>query len=153
MKKIIYIVCIIIVVLLIFLASKFIIKNNNMLLYAKKVNFGITNDAEDYRKNRTYKVYYDGTMQVSDEYNLSGKKIVKVKEKLTQTEINEIQKELEKENKDKKVNASDGSSWEIKGYDKSGKEIINYNGYIYGKKNLEHIENIIENNCVEDVED
>ena len=152
MKKTIYIVCIIIVVVLIFFVSKFVTKKNNILLYAKKQNFGITNDAEDYRENRTYKVYYDGTMKVVDKYNLSGKIIVKVKGKLNQTEIDEIQKELEKENTDEEVNASDGSSWEIKGYNKAGKEIVNYEGYIYGKKNLEHIEDILENNCKEEDE-
>ena len=91
-------------------------------------------------------------MKVVDKYNLSGKKRVEVNGKLTKTEIDEIQKELEKENKNEKVQASDGNSWEIKGYNKAGKEIVNYEGYIYGKKNLEHIEDILENNCKEEDE-
>lgn len=150
MKKVVYIVCsICIVLILIFCARRLFINKKGILLTAEMINFGSTDSAEDYWKKRVYNVYYDGTLKVYDIYNKSGKKSIKIKRNLTQTEINTIQEELSKEI-NKKSDASDGVSWTIKGYDKSGKINTEYSGYIYGMENFEHIKEILENNCKEE---
>ena len=113
------------------------------ILFAEHMNYGESNKMEDYWSGSTYTLETDGTLKYEEHYNLSGSKVVS--SKLNADTLNEVVSILNAMKNMKDDNsAEDGSAWNFSYYDKNGKEIENYNGYIYNNKKLQELVKILE---------
>ncbi len=108
--------------------------------------WGEVSSMDDYWDNTTWVIYYDGTVESYSLYNISGytdKSIWKLSDEefiqLTELLNGQFQK------KQKIVDACDGDGWEMKYFDEAGELIHSYDGYIYGLKVMEDIEEMLNN--------
>lgn len=116
------------------------------ILFAEHMNYGESNKMEDYWSGSTYTLETDGTLKYEEHYNLSGSKVVS--SKLNADALNKVVSILNAMKNMKDDNsAEDGSAWNLSYYDKSGKEIENYNGYIYNNKKLQELVKILEDSA------
>lgn len=113
--------------------------SDQIMFEAVEKNWGEVNFAEDYWCSTSYVVYYDGTIQIFDTYNLSGEKNL-VETEMTDEDYSYFRNLLENEIIDYEysTDACDGESWEMNYYDTEGNNIWDYHGYIYDSDLLEN---------------
>ena len=121
-------------------------ENDGLMLSVKNSDWGEVSSEEDYWKYTTYDVYYDGTIIIDVEYNLSGSNIaggqitdddyVSVYLFGINTANNDSLSDLE-------IDACDGDAWSFTFYDEDENAISLYSGYTYGETQLEDIQAIL----------
>ncbi|MDD6216363.1 MAG: hypothetical protein PUB28_06375 [Roseburia sp.] len=110
-------------------------------------NWGEVSKLEDYWVSTTYIVHYDGTLEVTEEYNLSGettKKTQLADEDLMSIYLFAYNAANNHTFSKAHVDASDGSNWSFTFYDLDGNASDIYNGYTYGIKKLEAVQELLE---------
>lgn len=112
------------------------------IMVAKHINCGMTNQEEDYWSSTTYELNTNGTLVRTEKYNLSGEK--ETTAQMSDEDIKEVISIL----KSIKLfvdddSAVDGSVWDVKYYNKDGKVISDYHGYIYNYKKLQKLSEIL----------
>ncbi len=100
---------------------------------------------DDYIADTNWKVYYDGTVEKYSFYHISGYTEKSVW-KLDEEAFLELTKLLNGKFQDEQpeVDASDGEGWSMTYFDGSGNVIHTYDGYTYGLKTMERIQEIID---------
>jgi hypothetical protein len=121
------------------------ISEHTVLLTATGMNWGEVSDQEDYLANTSYTVYYDGTVEYYEDYNLSGKKNEDEWD-MSDEDLNELYEILNgkflKYDEDRR-SANDGEGWKIRSYDEDQTMIHEFTGYIYSNSTLKKIVKLI----------
>ena len=119
--------------------------SDRVMFTAEEINWSMENSGEDHWTSNTWEVSYDGTVEYSEKYNLTGVKNKK-NWKLKKDQLRLLQEILETDfqtQKDAYDSAADGSGWDMVYYNKNHGEIYHFNGYIYGIEPLEKISSIL----------
>lgn len=123
---------------------------HEIMFTSKQSNWGEVYSLDDYYCYTTWDVYYDGTVEMYTFYHISGYTDKSIWE-LSDDEYKELTKLLNgKFQKEYNVEACDGDNLDMTYFDKKGREIHQFSGYIYGVKALERIQEIL--NSTEDKE-
>ncbi|SMC56094.1 hypothetical protein SAMN06296952_1747 [Oscillospiraceae bacterium] len=102
---------------------------------------------EDYWQTTTYSVYYDGTLEITNTYSLSGERTEVCH--ISETDFNSIMSLAHKVMAEKPYedmdysDTMDGSTWGFSIYDTNGEATYIYGGYTNGIEDLENIEGIL----------
>lgn len=102
---------------------------------------------EDYWQTTTYSVYYDGTLEITNTYSLSGERTEVCH--ISETDFNSIMSLAHKVMAEKPYedmdysDTMDGSTWGFSIYDTNGEATYIYGGYTNGIEDLERIEGIL----------
>lgn len=109
------------------------------MLELERHNSGMVCSKEDFCKTCKFELNYEGNGTYFENHNLSGKSEIK-KFKLCMFEMVKVASIFDREGpfNDYK-SACDGETWSIKYYDRHGKLIKTFEGYIYGKENIEKV--------------
>lgn len=121
-------------------------ENSGLMLSVKESNWGEVSSAEDYYSHTFYDVYYDGTIIITDSYNISPDSVAGGQlsdEDYTTLYLFGINAATNDSFSDLEIAASDGTGWTFNFYDEDEKEILLYKGYTYGEKELEDIQDIL----------
>lgn len=120
---------------------------------AGKDNWGLVNSQEDYWSSSYWTVYYDGTVEYYEIYNLSGE-TSHVTRELSDEEFAELSKALQGRFRkcDEGVDACDGEVWSMTYYGTDGEKIHHFFGYMYGIPVLEDIVEILDSDERDKVE-
>ena len=124
------------------------IQKEGVMLEAHKRNWGANDYSRDFWCGIKYVINYDGTMTVTIYYNLSGeftdtftlskKEYMEIYEFAFDGAINHKYDDIE-------IRACDGTGWTFTYTDSVDSEPIRfYYGYIYGVKDMEHVEAIVD---------
>lgn len=119
-------------------------RHNTLMLVIEEQNWGMVCDDEDYWASTTYKVYYDGRLEITASFNLSEDRTAKfiLDEEDYKAIVSFVLNDRDKF-KDIFVDGSDGTGWTFIYYDLDGNKEKIYSGYTYGVEALENIQNII----------
>ena len=110
-----------------------------------KRNFGQVCKLEDYIEETYFEVDYEGNGSFYEVHNLSGKTEVK-RFKFSMFELIHIVSILDRETSFKDYKSGcDGDVWEINYYNRKGKLIKTFEGYIYGKEKIEKVISLLYN--------
>lgn len=122
-------------------------KTNNIMFYAKEENWSCINYSEDEWLYTSWTVYYNGTVEKYDMFNLSGEKN-KITYTLSDKSFKKMIKLLNRKFKsiDKGSSAYDGTGWTMIYYSMDNTELHKFEGYIYDIIPLEEIQKILEEN-------
>lgn len=122
------------------------------LFTACEDNWGLTNNAEDYWSSSYWIVYYDGTVEYYEKYNLSGE-TSHVTWELSDEEFEKLGKNLQGRflKCNEGVDACDGTVWSMTYYGTGGDKIHHFFGYMYGIPALEEIVEILDSDERENV--
>lgn len=118
---------------------------HTVLLSASQSNNGLVSRDEDYYQSNKWKVYYDGTVEYYETYNLSGRTST-VTWELTDEQFNKLIELLQgsffnyTEDYD---SACDGGTWHYTYYNLEGEKLHSYNGYNYSVPVLLDISEIL----------
>ncbi len=127
---------------------------HTILLSASQSNNGLVSSDEDYYQSNVWSVYYDGTVEYYEIYNLSGRTSV-VTWELTDEQFNELVKLLEgdffKYDEDYE-SACDGDTWHYSYYNLEGEKLHSYNGYNYSVPVLLEISEILDSDMRDQAE-
>lgn len=127
---------------------------HTILLSASQSNNGLVSSNEDYYQSNVWSVYYDGTVEYYETYNLSGRTSV-VTWELTDEQFNELVKLLQgdffKYDEDYE-SACDGDTWHYAYYNLEGEKLHSYNGYNYSVPVLLEISEILDSDMREQAE-
>lgn len=117
---------------------------HSLMFSAKCSNWGEVSLEEDFWADTQWMVYYDGTVECFDEYNLSGA-TESVTWQLSDSDFETLYRLLDKKflQYKKGTEACDGAAWSMQYYDADGNEKHSFHGYIYGISALEEIEELI----------
>lgn len=117
---------------------------HTLMFTAKCSNWGEVSLEEDFWADTQWEVYYDGTVECFDEYNLSGA-TEPVTWELSDADFETLYRLLDKKflRYKKGTEACDGAAWSMQYYDADGTEKHSFHGYIYGISALEEIEELI----------
>ena len=151
MKKIVLVLVTVIVVLIISIIvfSTFAkrthetpihVDNDFLILSATSFNSGEVDGSSDYWEKSEYKLYTNGTVVFSNTYNISGKKdekTYKIDNETMDRILEILDGDFNKYSED--YSSTDGVTWQLKYYNSNGDVIHEFNGYIYGKKILEEL--------------
>ncbi len=120
------------------------------LFTASQYNWGLVNNQEDYWSSSYWTVYYDGTVEYFEWYNLSGA-TTHVTWELSDKEYKKLCKNLQGRflKCDEGVDACDGTGWSMTYYSTDGKSIHNFSGYMYDIPVLEEIVEILDSDMRE----
>lgn len=117
-----------------------------VLFEVTQSNWGENSSLDDYWSSFEYIVYYDGAVECTEHYNISGD--MSTSYWLEEEHLNELYQLLEgdfqKYNED--YSAADGTGWAMTYYDVEGEEIHSFDGYIYDNETLERIVVLINGN-------
>lgn len=124
---------------------------HTVLLYASRSNNGLVNRYEDYYQSVCWTVYYDGTVEYYENYNLSGRTST-VTWELTDDEFDRLIELLQGDffdySEDYK-SACDGDTWHYTYCNLEGEKLHSYNGYNYSVPVLLEISEILESDMTE----
>lgn len=114
------------------------------LFTASNDNWGETDISEDYWSSSYWTVYYDGTVEYYEVYNLSGE-TSHVTWELSHEDYEKLCRNLQGRflKCDQGVDACDGEGWSMTYYGTDGEKIHNFFGYMYGIPVLEEIVEIL----------
>lgn len=123
------------------------------LFTATQTNWGLVNSQEDYWSSSYWTVYYDGTVEYYENYNLSGE-TSHVTWELSDEDYEKLCRNLQGRflKCNEGVDACDGDVWSMTYYSTSGKKIHNFSGYMYGIPALEEIVEILDSDERDNVE-
>ena len=122
-------------------------ENDGLMLSLMNYNWDLVNPADDYWDYSTYDVYYDGTIIITNAYNISPDKVAGgqlsdddyvtlylfgINAVTNDTFVNEY------------VDACDGEGWDFVFYDTDGNQTMIHSGYSYGITELEDIQSLVE---------
>ena len=120
--------------------------NEGLMFYAGNGNAGLVCSMEDYWSGDSFYVYYDGKIEMSRTYNLSGtvtdeceisdEDYEKIYEFAYNAYINESFKDYEED-------VCDGDTWYFKFSDSEGEHTI-YSGYAYNNEEMNDIKDILD---------
>ena len=118
---------------------------HKLMFKMESESWGEEDGSSDYIGGSYWTVYYDGTVEFYNEYNLSGSGDEESWE-LSQEERNDLYGilvgDFTKYTED--YNASDGTGWHMTSYDEKGKIMHQFDGYIYDNEVLNEIVEMIE---------
>ena len=122
-------------------------KNDGIMFSASNGTWGLVCDAEDYWSSNRYVVYYDGTLEVTMTYHLSGSSTITTT--LSDDDYEAIYEfaydAYENDTyEDYEEIACDGDYWSFSYYDTDEEEHELYYGYAYSNKAMLEIEEILE---------
>ncbi|MBR3832736.1 MAG: hypothetical protein IKJ73_00295 [Lachnospiraceae bacterium] len=118
---------------------------HTVLLSASQSNNGLVSREEDYHQSNKWKVYYDGTVEYYETYNLSGRTSI-VTWELTDEQFNKLIELLQGSFFDYTEDydsACDGGTWHYTYYNLEGEKLHSYNGYNYSVPVLLDISEIL----------
>lgn len=121
-------------------------ENDGVMLSIKHSDWGEVSSEEDYWSHTVYDVYYDGTIIITEEYNLSGSNIAGGQlsdEDYITMYLFGVNAANNDSLSDVNIEASDGDAWSFTFYDEDENAISLYSGYTYGEKQLEDIQDIL----------
>ncbi|MBQ0028391.1 MAG: hypothetical protein KBS96_07295 [Lachnospiraceae bacterium] len=121
---------------------------NGVMFRAATHNWGEVDIMSDYWDSTTYTVHYDGTIEVTDVYNLSGETSVKLT--LSDGDYDEIYRFTSAGEIKESVDGADGVAWDFHYYDTDGNHTLIYSGYTYGIESMEKIQKILKGYHVEE---
>ena len=114
---------------------------------ADATNEGPFQWGEDYWRNTSYVLHFDGALEITDEYSLSGKTVTN--KKMTQEDFDTIMSLLKTVMEEKPFDdidysdTMDGTTWGFAIYAPTGAKTYIYGGYTYGCTDLEKIQKIL----------
>lgn len=116
------------------------------MLELERHNCGMVCSKEDFLKSCNFVLNYEGNGTYFENRNLSGKSDVK-EFKLCMFEMVKVASIFDRQEpfRDYK-SACDGETWVIKYYDRKGNLIKIFEGYIYGKENIEKVIKLLYSN-------
>lgn len=104
-------------------------------------------DDEDYWQTSIYSIHYDGTMEITRTYAISGERTTTTR--IREADFNTMMYLAEKVMREKPYedmdysSTMDGTTSGFRIYDLDGEETFIYGGYTYGIEDLESIEDIV----------
>ena len=114
------------------------------VLEARHIDYGEHSIEEDYWTSTVFTLNTNGKLTREDNFNISESEKIEVS--ISKNDVKKIIDILEKQKYSKNDNdATDGSIWKIKYFDKNGKIISDYDGYIYNKKGYKELSNLLNN--------
>ena len=115
------------------------------MLELEKHNCGMVCSKEDFWETCNFELNYDGNGLYFENRNLSGKSDVK-EFRLCMFEMVKVESIFDREEpfRDYK-SACDGETWVIKYYDRKGKLIKTFEGYMYRKEKIEKVISLLYN--------
>lgn len=114
---------------------------------ADATNEGPFQWGSDYWRNTSYVLHFDGALEITDEYSLSGKTVTN--KKMTQADFDTIMSLLQTVMEEKPFDdidysdTMDGTTWGFVLYAPTGAKTYIYGGYTYGCTDLESIQKIL----------
>lgn len=114
---------------------------------ADATNEGPFQWGSDYWRNTSYVLHFDGALEITDEYSLSGK--IVTNKKMTQADFDTIMSLLQTVMEEKPFDdidysdTMDGTTWGFVLYAPTGAKTYIYGGYTYGCTDLESIQKIL----------
>ena len=114
---------------------------------ADATNEGPFNWGHDYWRNTSYVLHFDGTLEITDEYSLSGKTFTT--KKMNRQDFDTIMSLISVVMEEKPFDdidysqACDGTTWGFAIYAPTGAKTYIYGGYTYGCTDLESIQSIL----------
>ncbi len=120
---------------------------------AKQDNWGLVNNQEDYWSSSCWTVYYDGTVEYYENFNLSGE-TSHVTWELSDEDYEKLCRNLQGRflKCTEGVDACDGDAWSMTYYDIHGEKIHSFFGYMYDIPVLEEIVEILDSDERDKVE-
>ncbi len=120
------------------------------LFTASQSNWGLVSNQEDYWSSSYWTVYYDGTVEYYESYNLSGE-TSRVTWELSDEDYERLCRNLQGKFLlcNEGVDACDGTGWSMTYHSTDGKKIHNFSGYMYGIQVLEDIVEILDSDMRE----
>ena len=115
--------------------------HNEVMFKASMHNCGENDLDEDYWQSTNYSVYYDGTIDITEVYNLRGE--IGVKTTISDKEYEKIYAFASNGKIDKEVDGVDGVSWDFHYFDLEGNHTLIYSGYTYGIEEIEAVQEIL----------
>lgn len=119
---------------------------HTVLLSASQRNNGLVSMDEDYYQSFNWKVYYDGTVEYYESYNLSGRTTT-VTWELTNEQFDRLIELLQGSffnYTEDYESACDGDTWHYTYYNLEGEKLHSYNGYNYSVPVLLDISEILD---------
>lgn len=119
---------------------------HTVLLSASQSNNGLVSQYEDYYQSNNWEVYYDGTVEYWESYNLSGRTCV-VTWELTDEQFDRLIELLQGRffnYTEDYESACDGDTWHYTYYNLEGERLHSYNGYNYSVPVLLDISEILD---------
>ncbi|MBO7450858.1 MAG: hypothetical protein J6U54_10870 [Clostridiales bacterium] len=121
-------------------------KSSDLMFVASNSNWGLNSLMDDFWSYDYFKLYYDGTLEISVVYNISGfdTQIVTISDDDLKTIYDFAYDAYANDTyKDYNEDASDGESWSFSYFDQEGDEYAIYSGYTYGNESMIEIEEIL----------
>ena len=125
------------------------LKTNSTIMFRASVSsYGECDINDDFWTGADYTVYYDGCIQIQDNYNLSGDYSAEMQlsdkdyKTLYLFAVNAVNTNQFSETK---VDACDGSGWDFWFYDENQNGTCIYSGYTYGVEELEDMQALLRN--------
>ena len=117
---------------------------HSRMLSARCSNWGEESLDDDFWADTQWTVYYDGTVECYDEYNLSGATEI-VTWELGDADFEALYRLLDQKflRYKKGPDACDGTAWSMEYYDADGTQKHSFTGYTYGISVLEEIEELL----------
>ncbi|MBQ0065292.1 MAG: hypothetical protein KBT48_05975 [Firmicutes bacterium] len=118
-------------------------ENTGLMFVATEYNTGENDITSDYWVSTKFNIFYDGSIEVIETYNVSGD--IGIRVSVSDKEYKKIYDFISKGKIDRSVDGVDGAQWDFYSYDLEGKPTLIYQGYIYGIKEIESIQEILKN--------
>lgn len=120
-------------------------EKEGLMFSANQFCWGLVDGSEDYWDSITFNVFFDGTIRIHDEYNLSG--IFTMETTISDDDYEDLYlfaANAAKTNEfaDINVDACDGDGWSFI-FVEDGEQKYLYSGYTYGVKELENIQEML----------
>ncbi len=126
---------------------------HTVMFGAHQSNWGLNDYSTDFWSSSDWTVYYDGTVEYYENYNLSGE-TSHVTWELSDEDFAKLAKNLQGRflKCDEGVDACDGDGWSMSYYSESGEKIHGFHGYMYGIPALEEIVELLDSDERDKVE-
>lgn len=119
---------------------------HEIMFKASHSNWGLVDGSSDFWNSDVITVYYDGTIHMASNYNLSGM-VLDYETELSKEDFEALTEFLEsnfvKGKSDEEIDACDGSAWGFTYYSPEGEVLHKFFGYTYGITELEEIQSML----------